>query len=87
MTIFETGEDREVKFVDYVAVLIYAVAAFVKGVWTGVKQIPTYVGSTYRSQKHDIIREQKRRVDGKTPSQRRIDAIRPGSPSTQSQDD
>lgn len=68
---------KKVEPIDYIAYLIAYVAGFVKGLWTGLSQIPGYVRASVRSEFRPIERKQKERVDGKTPRERYLDATRP----------
>ena len=53
--------------------------AFVKGVWTGLASIPTYVSAQVSSTIHTAREVRKNQKTGTTPRQRRIDALTPDS--------
>lgn len=65
----------------YYAFLVLALPiAFVKGVWTGLASIPTYVSAQINSTIHTAREVRKNQKTGTTPRQRRIDAIKPNQP-------
>lgn len=72
--------DKEARPIDYIALAFFYTAALIEGIWQGLRQIPGYVRARARSYRRRVERKQKERVDGKTPRERRLDAIRPGQP-------
>lgn len=67
--------EKETRFNDYVALVVFAVMALFKGVWKGLKQIPTYVRAEYRSSKRRVEDVQKYRATGKTARERYMDRV------------
>lgn len=62
--------------IKYYAFLALALPiATVKGVWTGLAQIPTYVSAQISSTLHTAREVQKNQETGTTPRQRRMNAL------------
>lgn len=64
------------KFTDYLWFGLFVLLDIVKGVWTGLAQIPTYVSAEIKSSKALVNTIVKTRETGNTSRKRRIQALR-----------